>query len=136
MSMPQRREIRTDFRLGIDARGTAPAPAAPPWVRVPALGPSASASSSLPVSASAVTRRLEEVWSSAGGGQGGRPLDDSLTTLGESYIQNDRVVWEAPGDLDPEYVDYLGQSVEQLNSLIDRGLVEIDADGNIRPTAS
>jgi hypothetical protein len=82
---------------------------------------------------SAVTRTLAAIWSSDGGGQGGRPLDKALTDLGESYIENDRVVWEPPADLSPAYADYLSQSVAELNRLIEAGVVQIDGDGNIRP---
>jgi hypothetical protein len=48
-----------------------------------------------------VTSMLAQVWSSDGGRQGGRLLDEALTSLGEAYVKGDRVVWELPEDLDP-----------------------------------
>jgi hypothetical protein len=127
---PQRRPLRADFVLPIDAPGATPAP--PPWVRVPGMGPARAVSPAT----SSLTRVLDEVWTSEGGGRGGRPLDEALTNLGDPYIENERVVWDPPADLDPAYSDYLSESVAELNRLMDRGVVEIDAEGNIKPVES
>jgi hypothetical protein len=129
-----RRPIRTDFRLPIDSPGAAPTP--PPWTGVPGVGPAPTPPSGSAGPTSAVTRMLNAIWSSDGGGQGGRPLDEALTNLGDSYIENDRVVWDPPAELSPDYADYLSQSVAELNRLIETGVVEIDDDGNIRPTGA
>jgi len=82
-----------------------------------------------------VTRLLDQVWSGDGGGQGGRPLDESLTGLGTAYVDGSGVVVELPDELDATYADYLKESVAQLNRLIEQGVMQIDSEGNLRPTA-
>jgi hypothetical protein len=128
---------------GVGAAAAGAAAARPPWAGVPGVGLTPTSATSVagflgPASdvgsSTALTRRIEGIWSSDGGGEGGRPLDQALTNLGQSYIENNRVIWEPPTDLSPTYTDYLSESVAQLNRLIERGLVEIDTDGNIRPT--
>lgn len=79
------------------------------------------------------SRTLEAAWNGDGGGRGGEHLDDLLTDLGEAYIEDGRVKWDPPPRLDPTYVDYLSQSVEDLNSRLRSGNLTIDEDGNIRP---
>ncbi len=133
MTTPERRPIRMDFR--IEAPGSVSAP--PPWAVVPgSAAPPSPATALAGRSTSAETRLLKTLWYSDGGGQGGRPLDEALTNLGESYIQGGRVVWELPTDLDSVYADYLSESVAQLNRLIEQGVMEIDSDGNIRPSGT
>jgi hypothetical protein len=136
-SSPERRPLRTDSVLAIDTPGASPVP--PPWVRVPAAG--AALGAAAPPTAEAggpagMTRVLDTIWSSDGGGQGGRPLDEALSTLGEIYVEGSQVVWEPPTDLDPTYQDYLAESVAQLNRLIEAGVMAIDAEGTLRPAAT
>jgi hypothetical protein len=78
-----------------------------------------------------VATDLDRAWSSNGGGQGGGHLDDLLTNLGSAYIELGRVNWEPPDGLDPVFVDYLSQSVAELNRLLGYGAVRLDDDGNI-----
>lgn len=135
MQRQPRRSIRSDYSLSINAAGATP----PPWVGAFAAVSAATPESQQSLSArplNDVTRALNAIWSSDGGGQGGRPLDDALTRLGESFIEGGRIVWEPPADLDPVYTDYLSESVAQLNRLIERGVVVIDEEGNIRPVES
>lgn len=72
------------------------------------------------------SRTLEAAWNGDGGGRGGEHLDDLLTDLGEAYIEDGRVKWDPPPRLDPTYVDYLSQSVEDLNSRLRSGNLTID----------
>lgn len=134
MTTPARRPIRTDFT--IEVSGPTPQAMAPPWAVVPGsvAPPTPAAAASAGRSTSAVTRLLDTLWYSNGGGQGGRLLDEALTNLGEPYVgENGQVVWELPVDLDPDYADYLSESVAQLNRLIELRVVEIDAEGILRP---
>ena len=44
-----------------------------------------------------MTRLLDTLWYSNGGGQGGGQLDEALANLGESYVDgNGEVVWQLP----------------------------------------
>jgi hypothetical protein len=92
--------------------------AAPP----PAFGP--------PAQPSPVTTDIDNLWNSDQGNQ----LLDTLDNLGEAYSQNGRVFWNPPADLDPNYVDFLSNSIDDLNRRIDAGELEIDANGSIRAT--
>ena len=124
--------------LAVGTPGVAPA-APPPWVLQPVAVATPSAVNQLaPPSARApsVTSMLAQVWSSDGGGQGGRLLDEALTSLGEAYVEGDRVVWEVPENLDPLYRDYLLVSVDQLNRLIEAGVMQIDEDGTLHAAAT
>jgi hypothetical protein len=103
---------------------------------MPAAGFTPTAPSALAARRDDVTGTLDAVWLSDGGGQGGRPLDDALTNLGESYIEGGRVGWDPPAELATSHTDYLSQSLAELNRLIEKGVMEIDADGNIKPTGA
>lgn len=82
------------------------------------------------VSSLDLSMRLEAIWSSPGRGQ---DLDDLLSDLGNAYVEEDRVMWDPPPDLDPAFANYLSRSVEELNSHFQAGILTIDEDGNIRP---
>jgi hypothetical protein len=98
---------------------------------VPAV---AAAASALPqISPSDISVRLEYLWGSDGGGQGGRLLDEHLSSLGDASIDKGYVRWNPPPTLDSALVDYLARSVEALNSRLQAGTLTIDASGNIRP---
>jgi hypothetical protein len=137
-SSPERRPLRTDTTLPISTPGARPAP--PPWVRLLGMGAAAAAPSAearAPESGgpTSVTRLVETIWSGDGGGQGGRPLDETLSSLGTAYVEGNRVVVELPEELDPTYADYLQASLAQLNRLIEEGVMQVDSEGNLQPTA-
>jgi hypothetical protein len=98
---------------------------------VPAVGAVASAQPQLP--SSELSLRLEYLWGSDSGGQGGRFLDEHLSNLGDAYIEKGYVRWNPPPDLEPSFVDYLTRSLEALNSHLQAGTLTVDASGNIRP---
>jgi hypothetical protein len=137
MTTPARRPIRTDFTIVVSGSTRQVLP--PPWAAVAVPGsvapPTPAAAASAGRSTSAATRLLDTLWYSNGGGQGGRPLDEALTSLGESYVENGQVVWEfsEDEDLDPTYKDYLSESVAQLNRLIKQGVMVIDDQGQLKP---
>jgi hypothetical protein len=136
-SPPERRPLRTDSVLAIDTPGAPPVP--PPWVRVPAAGAASGAAGPPPPEAggpAGMTRVLDTIWSSDGGGQGGRPLDEALSNLGQVYVEGSQVVWQPPADLDPIYQDYLAESLAQLNRLIEAGVMVIEGDGTLRPVTT
>jgi hypothetical protein len=81
----------------------------------------------------AVTKALDEVWSKVRSAKDGQALDDALAELGQASIERDRVVWQPPRGLSANYADHLSKSVAELNRLIETGVMEIDADGNIKP---
>jgi len=88
---------------------------------------------SQPQEASEISRRLEAVWFSEGGERGGDDLDDFLSDFGNSYVEEGRVKWDPPSDLDPIFIEYFSRSVEELNTRIGLGIIKIDENGNIRP---
>jgi hypothetical protein len=83
--------------------------------------------------ASELSRTLEATWSEPSRGEGGDALDDLLSGLGQAYVDEGRVKWIAPSNLDASFREYLSQSVDELNKRLEAGELIVDEDGNIRP---
>ena len=82
---------------------------------------------------SELSKTLEATWSEPGRGEGGDALDDLLSSLGQAYVDEGRVKWIAPSNLDASFREYLSQSVDELNKRLEAGELIVDEDGNIRP---
>ena len=82
---------------------------------------------------SELSKSLEATWSEPGRGEGGDALDDVLSGLGQAYVDEGRVKWIAPSNLDAAFREYLSQSVDELNKRLEVGELIVDDDGNIRP---
>jgi len=83
--------------------------------------------------ASETSRRFVALWSSEGGNRGGDELDDFLSDLGNAYVEDGRLRWDPPSDLDPVVANYFSRSIDELNKQIDLDVMRIDDEGNIRP---
>jgi hypothetical protein len=86
MTTPARRPIRTDFTIEVSGSTRQVLPL--PWAVIPrsVAAPTPADAASAGRSTSAVTRLLDTPWCSDSGGQGGHPIDEALTNLGESYV--------------------------------------------------
>ncbi|HEY6747243.1 MAG TPA: hypothetical protein VI357_16185 [Mycobacteriales bacterium] len=76
-----------------------------------------------------------ETWqllASVGHGRG-EQLDALLGGLGDAYIEDGEVRWDAPAGLDHALVGYLSRSVDELNARLRAGELTLDQRGNIRP---
>jgi hypothetical protein len=78
---------------------------------------------------SEANKKLEALWASGRG----EDLDEFLSELGKAYVEEGRVKWDPPPDLDAVTADYFSWSVRELNNRLQAGAVRIDEDGNIRP---
>ncbi|MGS0688628.1 hypothetical protein ACVBEQ_26345 [Nakamurella sp. GG22] len=79
------------------------------------------------------TMQLEAAWSTDSDPDA---LDRLLSGLGEAYVVDGRVRWDAPNGLAPVFTDYLQSSVRELNGRLDAGILAIDGAGNIVPRTS
>ncbi|RWP37431.1 hypothetical protein [Mesorhizobium sp.] len=81
----------------------------------------------------AISKKLQSLLPDENSEQSGHDLDELLYSLGDSYVEDGRVRWNAPPDLDPVLADYFSRSVEALNKRIGDGDIKIDENGDIRP---
>lgn len=79
------------------------------------------------------SKRLQALLWNEDGEQGGDDLDELLSILGDAYIEEGRVKWDPPADLDPILLSYFSRSIQELNKLIEHGAIRIDDNGDIRP---
>ena len=81
-----------------------------------------------------ITRQIEALLAREADTRGAQSVDDVLSSLGEAFVDQGRVEWVLPDDIDPVLARYLTASVEELNNNLDAGLATIDDNGEISLT--